>query len=117
MWRHICQGVAPSRVAASYRDGGTVCRPASRVMAMNGTPRQMLAKMTLACACRGTPRKSMLPEISPIFLKDQEMIENCGSNIHQNAMADRTVGTMKGIRITARTIARNGICLLRRRAR
>src|SRR3712207_3027453 len=109
MWRNICQGVAPSRVAASYREGGTVCRPARSVMAMKGTPRQMLAKITLACACRGTPRKSMLPEISPIFLSDHEMIENCGSKIHQKAMADRTVGTMKGIRMTARTIARNGM--------
>src|SRR5215212_2023282 len=117
MWRNICQGVAPSRVAASYSDGGTVCRPARRVIAMNGTPRQMLAKITLACAWSGTPRKSMLPEMSPIFLKVHETIENCGSKIHQKAIAESTVGTMNGIRITARTIARNGMYLLRRRAR
>ena len=36
------------------------------------------------------------------------MIENCGSNSHQNAIADSTVGTMKGIRTMARKIALNG---------
>ena len=86
-------------------------------MAMKGTPRQTLAKITLACACSGTPRKSTLVAISPIFRSDQEMIENCGSKIHQKAIADSTVGTMNGIRIAARTIARNGMCLLRRSAR
>ena len=45
------------------------------------------------------------------------MIENCGSKIHQKAIADSTVGTMNGIRIAALTIARNGMCLLRRSAR
>ena len=59
----------------------------------------------------------MLPEISPSFRSDQEMIENCGSKIHQKAIAESTVGTMNGIRITARTIARNGMCLLSRSAR
>ena len=84
---------------------------------MKGTPRQTLTKITLACACSGTPRKSTLVEISPIFLSDQEMIENCGSKIHQKAIADSTVGTMNGIRITDRTSDRNGIFLLRRSAR
>ena len=28
------------------------------------------------------------------------MIENCGSNSHQNAIADSTVGTMNGISTT-----------------
>ena len=36
------------------------------------------------------------------------MIENCGSNSHQNAMAESTVGTMNGISTTARMIALNG---------
>ncbi len=40
------------------------------------------------------------------------MIENCGSNSHQNAMADSTVGTMKGISTTARMIALNGRLLV-----
>jgi hypothetical protein len=37
------------------------------------------------------------------------MIENCESKIHQNASADSTVGTMKGISTSARSIALNGM--------
>ena len=36
------------------------------------------------------------------------MTENCGSKIHQKAIADSTVGTMKGISTTARMMALNG---------
>src|ERR1044072_9164510 len=108
MWRKRCQDVAPSMVAASYSDGDTVCRPASSVMATNGTPRQMFAKITDQRAFQTSPRKSMLVEITPIFFSDQEMIENCGSNSHQNAMAESTVGTMNGISTTARMMALNG---------
>src|SRR5215475_13032111 len=97
MWRNICQRVAPSRVAASYSEGDTVCRPASSVIATNGTPRQMLAKITDQRAFHASPRKSMLLVIRFILRSDQEMIENCGSNSHQNAMAESTVGTMKGM--------------------
>jgi hypothetical protein len=43
----------------------------------------------------------MFSVISPICFSDQEMIENCESNIHQNASADSTVGTMKGISTSA----------------
>ena len=50
----------------------------------------------------------MLASISPSFLSDHEMTENCGSKIHQNAIADSTVGTMKGISTTARMMALNG---------
>ena len=35
--------------------------------------------------------------IRPSLRSDQEMIENWLSKIHQNAIADSTVGTMKGI--------------------
>ena len=77
-------------------------------MATNGTPRQILAKITDQRAFQTSPRKSMLTVIRPIFLSDHEMIENCGSNSHQNAMADSTVGTMNGISTTARRIALNG---------
>src|SRR5688572_32179620 len=76
---------------------------------MNGTPRQTFAKMTLQRAFHASPRKLMLPSIHPSCRSDQEMTENCGSKIHQKAMAESTVGTMKGIRITARMIALNGI--------
>ena len=47
--------------------------------------------------------------ISPRFISDQEMIENCASKIHQNASADNTVGTMNGISTSARSIALNGM--------
>ena len=51
----------------------------------------------------------MLCVIRPRCLSDQEMIENCASKIHQNASADSTVGTMKGISTIARSIALNGM--------
>src|SRR5476649_1486282 len=108
MKRKRCQDVAPSMVAASYRDGDTVCNPARSVIATNGTPRQTLAKITDQRAFQTSPRKSILVVIMCIFLSDQEMIENCGSNSHQKAIADSTVGTMKGISTTARIIALNG---------
>ena len=59
----------------------------------------------------------MLPSIHPICRSDQEMTENCGSKIHQKAIAESTVGTMKGIRITARMIALNGMFWLSSSAR
>src|SRR5215467_6251544 len=108
MWRKRCHGVAPSIVAASYSEGDTVCRPAKSVMATNGTPRQMLAKITDQRAFHTSPRKSMLLVIRCILRSDHEMIENCGSNSHQNAIADSTVGTMNGMSTTARMIALNG---------
>src|SRR6476469_3601710 len=108
MKRKRCHGVAPSMVAASYSEGDTVCSPASSVIATNGTPRQILAKITDQRAFHMSPRKSMLVVIRCIFFSDQEMIENCGSNSHQNAMAESTVGTMNGISTTARMIALNG---------
>src|SRR6185312_8812843 len=95
-------------VAASYSEGDTVCRPASKVMATNGTPRQILAKITDQRAFQTSPRKSILAVINPILFSDHEMIENCGSNSHQNAIADSTVGTMKGTSTTARMMALNG---------
>ena len=47
--------------------------------------------------------------IRPSCFSDHEMIENCESKIHQNASADSTVGTMKGISTSARSIALNGM--------
>src|SRR5215813_1822122 len=94
MWRKRCHGVAPSMVAASYSDGDTVCRPASSVIATNGTPRQTFAPITDHRAFQTSPRKSILLVIRCIFRSDHEMIENCGSNSHQNAMAESTVGTI-----------------------
>src|SRR5438067_2308384 len=56
-WRKRCHGVAPSSAAASYSEGEIVCSPASRVMATNGTPRQILANMVDSRAFHGLPRK------------------------------------------------------------
>src|SRR6195952_4797267 len=78
-------------------------------MATNGTPRQMLAKITQIRAQVESPRKLMFWVIRPMCLSDHEMIENCESKIHQNASADSTVGTMKGISTSARRIALNGM--------
>ena len=47
----------------------------------------------------------------------QEMMENWLSNSHQKAIAESTVGTMKGISTSARIIALNGMLLLSRSAR
>src|SRR5215831_16193318 len=117
MWRKRCHGVAPSMVAASYSDGDTVCKPASSVIATNGTPRQMLAKMTDQRAFQVSPRKSILVAISPSLRSDQDTIENWLSKIHQKAIAESTVGTMKGISTSARIIALNGMLWLSRSAR
>src|SRR3569833_4540214 len=108
MKRKRCQLVAPSSVAASYSEGDTVCKPARSVIATNGTPRQMLAKITVQRAFHGSPRKLMYCVIRPIFMSDHEMIEICGSNSHQKAIAESTVGTMNGISTIARMIALNG---------
>src|SRR5512134_3794122 len=110
IFKNICQRVAPSSVAASYSDGGTVCSPASSEIAMNGTPRHTLAKITLQREIQVSPRKLMLPSMMPAWRSVQLTIENCGSKIHQNAIAESSVGTMNGISTTARTIALNGRC-------
>src|SRR5205807_8244059 len=104
-------------VAASYSEGDTVCKPASSVMAMNGTPRQILAKITDQRAFQVSPRKSMLLAIKPSFRSDQDTMENWLSKIHQKAMAESTVGTMNGISTSARIIALNGMCWLSSSAR
>src|SRR3954469_6733928 len=86
-------------------------------MATNGTPRQMLAKITQMRAQVVSPRKLMFWVISPRCFSDHEMIENWESKIHQNASADSTVGTMKGISTRARSIALNGMFSLSSSAR
>src|SRR3981189_3923967 len=96
MKRNISHLVSPSRGAASYSEGWTVCRPASSVIATKGTPRQILAKITQIRAQVVSPRKLMFWVIRPMCLSDHEMIENCESKIHQNARPDSTVVTKKG---------------------
>src|SRR5919107_4067804 len=76
MKRNRCQDVAPSRVAASWSEGEIVWRPASRVIATNGMPRQTLVKITVARALLGLPRKLIGESITPRFMSAQEMIEN-----------------------------------------
>ena len=77
-------------------------------MATKGTPRHTLAKMTEKREFQVSPKKLMLLSIQPKCLSDHEMTENCGSKIHQKAMADSTVGTMNGISTTARKMALKG---------
>ena len=48
--------------------------------------------------------------ITPSRISDHEMIENWLSKIHQKAMADSTVGTTQGSRMTARKKFLNGRC-------
>src|SRR5215203_419861 len=79
MKRKRCQEVAPSSVAASCREGEMVCNPASSVMATKGMPRQTLVKITVARALLGSPKKLIGDEISPSFISDHEMTENCAS--------------------------------------
>jgi len=55
--------------------------------------------------------------MKPIFRAIQEITENCGSKIHQKAIADSTVGTMKGMSTIARMNALKGRWLFRRIAR
>src|SRR5215831_1629055 len=117
MKRKRCHVVAPSRVAASYSEGDTVCRPASSVIATNGTPRQILAKITDQRAFQVSPRKSIFVAISPILRSDHDTMENWLSKIHQNAIAERTVGTMNGISTTERISALNGMLWLSSSAR
>src|ERR1700675_2567947 len=109
MKRNISHFDAPSSVAASYSEGCTVCRPASSVIATKGTPRQILAKITQIRAQVVSPRKLMFCVIKPRCFSDHEMIENWEAKIHQNASADSTVVTMKGINTIARSIALNGM--------
>src|SRR3954451_17736570 len=86
-------------------------------MATKGTPRQIWAKITQMRAQVVSPRKLMFWVIRPRCFNDHEMIENCESKIHQNANADSTVGTMKGISTKARSIALNGMFSLSSSAR
>src|SRR3982751_6962844 len=104
MWRNICQRVAPSRVAASYSEGCTVCRPASSVIATNGTPRQILAKITQMRAQVVSPRKLMFCEISPRCFSDHEMIENCEQKKHHTPSPETTAGAMNRVRTNARHV-------------
>src|SRR3954466_5148351 len=79
MFQKRCHEVAPSRVAASCRDGEMVCRPASRVIATKGMPRHTLVKITVARALFMSPRKLIGELMRPTLRSAHEMIENCAS--------------------------------------
>ena len=100
-----CQGLAPSMAAASLSSGLMVCRPASRLMAKNGTPRQMLTMMIEIMARSGSPSQLMRPVITPSWKRSQLRTLKVGSNIHFQAKVDSTVGMMKGSRMKARVKA------------
>ena len=100
-----CQGRAPSMAAASCSSGLIVCRPASRLMAKNGTPRQTLTMMIEVIARSGSPSQLMRCVMKPSWNSVQLMTLKVGSNIHFQAKVDSTVGMMKGSRMKARTSA------------
>ena len=105
-------GRAPSIAAASFSSGLMVCRPASRLMAKNGTPRQMLTTMIEVIARSASPSQLMRAWIRPTLNKVQLMTLKVGSNIHFQAKVDSTVGMMKGSRTKARTSALPRKCRL-----
>src|SRR3981189_1256433 len=105
MKRNISHLLAPSRVAASYSEGCTVCRPASSVIATNGTPRQMLAKITQIPAQVESPRKLIFSHIRPSCCSDHEMIEKCKKHKDRNADPDDAEGAINGINTSARSTA------------
>src|SRR5579871_1892286 len=98
-------GRAPSIAAASLSSGLMVCRPASRLMAKNGTPRQMLTMMIEVMARLGSPSQLMRALMKPRLNSAQLMTLKVGSNIHFQAKVDSTVGMMNGSRMKARTSA------------
>src|SRR5919108_4735422 len=65
-------------------------------MVKNGMPRQMLAIISDMRASHASPRKFTLFRSTPRRTSAQLMKLNCGSKIHHQANADRTVGTTYG---------------------
>ena len=105
MCQKRCHGRAPSIAAASLSSGLMVCRPARRLMAKNGTPRQTLTTMIENIARSGSPSQLIERLMSPSWNSPQLMTLKVGSNIHFQAKVESTVGMMKGRRMKARTIA------------
>src|SRR5262245_19837779 len=105
MYQKRFHGLAPSMAAASFSSGLMVCNPASRLMAKNGTPRQMLMTMMEAMARSGSPSQLMRPVMAPRWKSIQLMTLKVGSNIHFQAKVDSTVGMMNGSRMNARVNA------------
>src|SRR3954464_14522834 len=66
-----CQRLAPSMAAASCRSGLMVCKPASRLIAENGTPRQIFTAAIDAIARSGSPSQLMRELMMCIFQKSQ----------------------------------------------
>ena len=94
---------APSMAAASCRSWLMVCSPASRLMAKNGTPRQIFTVMIDAMASSGSPSQLMRALMIDSFQNSQLNTLKVGSNIHFQASVDSTVGMMNGSRMKART--------------
>src|SRR5260370_31691971 len=105
MCQNRCQGLAPSMAAASFSSGLMVCRPASRLMAKNGTPRQMLTMMIEVMARSGSRSQLMGAVMIPRWNSVELMTLKVGSNIHFQAKVDSSVGMMNGSRMKARTSA------------
>ncbi len=105
--QYLCQALAPSISAASCRSGLTVWRPARRVMAKNGMPRQTFTAIRQPMASVPSPSHRIRFEISPAFMSIQLNTLNVASNIHCQASVLRTVGTIQGRSMDARTIRLN----------
>src|SRR5215510_7057153 len=75
--------LAPSREAASWRSGEMVCKPASRVMAKNGMPRQVFTTMAHHMAQVPSERKGSLVTMNPYFYSAPSSTEKVGSNIQR----------------------------------
>jgi len=102
-----CQALARSISAASCRSGLTVCSPASSVMAKKGMPRHTLTRIRQPIASVPSPSHRMRVEMTPMFRSTQLNTLNVASNIHCQARVLRTVGTIQGKSIDARTIRLN----------
>ena len=65
-------------------------------------PRQMLAVISDQRATPGAAEEiEILCQRGPADRRARERMENCGSQIHQKAMAESTVGTIQGSRMMA----------------
>src|SRR5919199_5017447 len=97
-------GPAPSTLAASTMSCETEVRPASRITAPNGKPRQTLTAMIEMIASVGSPSQLGISEglITPMLCRNQLMMLYWLSNIHFQVIELRAIGTVHGSRITKR---------------
>jgi len=76
-------------------------------MAKKGMPRHTLTRIRQPIAMVPSPSHRIRCEMSPTFMSTQLNTLNVASNIHCQASVLRTVGTIQGRSIPARTIRLN----------